>query len=146
MYSIDIPTENGNTGNRAGGKMNTAVIYQETQTYEKIRVAKPISLPVKAKRDHKLERLQLDLSHSRSWGERKNAAQQLGYGRYDQAVPALLKALPNDPFWMVRCAIIQALEMIGDLAAIPVLEEVALRDGFQVVWAHAAKVVERLAG
>ena len=124
--------------------MNTAVKYQETQVYEKIRIATPLSLPVKAKRDRKLERLQLDLSPSRSWGERKNAAQHLGYGRYDQAVPALLKALPNDPFWMVRCAIIQALEMIGDLAAIPVLEEVAAQDSFQVVRSHAAKAVERL--
>jgi HEAT repeat protein len=125
--------------------MNTAVVYQENQVYKEFKIAPPISLPIKAKRDHKLENLQSALSPSRSWGERKNAAQQLGYGRYDQAVPALLKALPNDPFWMVRCAIIQALEMIGDPAAIPVLDEVAGQDGFQVVRSHAAKAVERLA-
>ena len=124
--------------------MNAVAIYQENQVVEKIRIAPPISLPVKAKRDHKLERLQLELSPSNSWGQRKNAAQQLGYGRYEQAVPALLKAQSNDPFWMVRCAIIQALEMIGDPAAIPVLEEIALQDGFQVVRSHAAKAVERL--
>ena len=124
--------------------MNAVAIYQENQVVEKIKIAPPSSLPVKAKRDHKLERLQLELSSSNSWGQRKNAAQQLGYSRYEQAVPALLKALPNDPFWMVRCAIIQALETIGDPAAIPVLEEVTLQDGFQVVRSHAAKAVERL--
>ena len=124
--------------------MNTAVVYQENQVYEEFRVASPISLPIKEKRDHKLENLQLALSPSRSWGERKNAAQQLGYCRYDQAVPALLKALQNDPFWMVRCAIIQALEMIGDPAAVPVLENVAAQDNFKVVRSHAAKAVERL--
>ena len=124
--------------------MNAVAIYQENKVYEKTRIATQISFPVKAKRDHKLERLQSELSPSNSWGQRRNAAQQLGYGRYEQAVPGLLKALPNDPFWMVRCAIIQALEMIGDPTAIPVLEEVAVQDGFQVVRSHAAKAVERL--
>jgi len=45
---------------------------------------------------------------------------------------------------MVRCAIIQALEMIGDSAAIPTLREVEKRDCFQVVRSHAAKAIERL--
>ena len=61
-----------------------------------------------------------------------------------EAVPGLLDALLGDPFWMVRCAIIQALEMIGDPWAIPTLREVAENDGFQVVRSHAAKAVERL--
>jgi len=124
--------------------MNTAVIYQGSQVFEKTRITPPLTLPVTKKGDSKLEKLEQGLSPSSSWGERKIAAQQLGYGRYSEAVPALLKALPRDPFWMVRCAIIQALEMIGDPAAVPVLEEVALRDGFQVVRSHAAKAVERL--
>jgi len=45
--------------------------------------------------------------------------------RNPEATPGLLAALPTDPFWMVRCAIIQALEMIGDPGAIPTLREVA---------------------
>jgi len=45
---------------------------------------------------------------------------------------------------MVRCAIIQALEMIGDPGAIPTLREIANSDGFYVVRSHAAKAIERL--
>ena len=124
--------------------MNTAIMYQETQILEKTKVVPTIAFPVERTQDPKLAKLQRDLNPAKPWGQRKIAARQLGYARTAQAVPALLKALPNDPFWMVRCAIIQALEMIGDPAAIPVLEEVALQDGFQVVRSHAAKAVERL--
>lgn len=42
---------------------------------------------------------------------------------------------------MVRCAIIQALEMIDEPSAVPTLREVAESDGFQVVRSHAAKAV-----
>jgi len=49
------------------------------------------------------------------------AAKRLGYLRDPGALPALLQALLTDPFWMVRTSIIQALEMIGDPAAIPTL-------------------------
>jgi HEAT repeat protein len=65
--------------------------------------------------------------------------------RNPEALPGLLDALPADPFWMVRCAIIQALEKIGDPMAIPTLQEVANSDGFQVVRSYAAKAVDRLA-
>jgi HEAT repeat protein len=68
----------------------------------------------------------------------------LGCTRNPEALHGLLDALPDDPFWMVRCAIVQALEMIGDPAAIPALQEAAERDSFQVVRSHAAKAVERL--
>lgn len=85
-----------------------------------------------------------DLSPDTSWGERKIAARELGCTRNPAALPGLLEALPDDPFWMVRCAIIQALEMIGDSAAIPTLREVEKRDCFQVVRSHAAKAIERL--
>ena len=43
-----------------------------------------------------------------------------------------------------RSDIIQALERIGDAAAVPTLRSVAKNDGFQVVRAYAAKAVERL--
>jgi HEAT repeat protein len=124
--------------------MNTAVIYQEAQVIEKTKIAPLTPVPAKGIQDPKLENLLRELNPTKPWGARKIAAQQLGYARTDEAIPALLKALPNDPFWMVRCAIIQALEMIGDQVAIPVLERVAVQDGFQVVRAHAAKAVERL--
>jgi HEAT repeat protein len=68
----------------------------------------------------------------------------LGYLRNAEALPGLLQALVSDPFWMVRCAIIQALEMIADPAAIPTLKQVAREDGFQVVRSHAVKAIDRL--
>ena len=94
--------------------------------------------------DIKMYTLLADLSPDRPWGERKMAAKKLGYLRDPQAVPGLLDALPSDPFWVVRCAIIQALEMIGDRNSISTLREVAESDGFQVVRSHADKAVERL--
>jgi HEAT repeat protein len=94
--------------------------------------------------DPKVEKLLADLSPDRDWGRREIAAQKLGYMRSQEGVPGLLNALPSDPFWMVRCAIIQALEMIGDPKAIPTLQEVANKDGFQVVRSYAAKAIERL--
>jgi HEAT repeat protein len=59
-------------------------------------------------------------------------------------IQGLLDALPSDPFWMVRCAIIQALEKIGDPRAIPTLREITKSDGFQVVRSHAEKAIEGL--
>ena len=102
----------------------------------------PIAIEVQP--DHKLVKLLADLSPDTPWGDRKIAAQRLGYLRNPAALPGLLAALPADPFWMVRCAIIQALEMIGDPGAIPTLREVAISDGFQVVRSYAAKAIERL--
>jgi hypothetical protein len=78
------------------------------------------------------------------WGERQIAAKRLGNLRAQEAVPALLQALPEDNFWMVRCAMIQALEKIGDPAAVPTLREVALQDSFQVVRSYASKAIERI--
>lgn len=101
----------------------------------------PLSLVVP---DIKLYKLLADLSPDTPWGERKIAAKRLGSIRSPEALPGLLDALPADPFWMVRCAIIQALEMIGDSGAIPTLREIANSDGFQVVRSHAAKAIERL--
>jgi HEAT repeat protein len=94
--------------------------------------------------DTKLEKLLPMLSPETPWGDRRIAAIELGHLRSRVALPALLAALPEDPFWMVRCAMIQALERIGDPGAIPTLQEVANSDGFQVVRAYAAKAIERL--
>lgn len=94
--------------------------------------------------DPKLEQLLADLSPDTPWGDRQIAANELGYMRSLESLPVLLAALPVDPFWMVRCAMIQALERIGDPRAIPTLRHVAESDGFQVVRSYAAKAIERL--
>jgi len=104
------------------------------------------SVPVVAEppSNQKLNRWLADLSLDNPWGNRKNAAQKLGSLRSERAIPGLLDALMVDPFWMVRCAIIQALVMIGDPGAIPRLRRVAREDGFQAVRSYAAKAIERL--
>lgn len=94
--------------------------------------------------DNELEALIADLSPRIPWGDRKIAAEKIGYMRKLEAMPALLTALPCDPFWMVRCAIIQALEKLGDPRSIPTLQEVAENDSFQVVRSYAAKAIKRL--
>ena len=94
--------------------------------------------------DPNLEQLLADLSPDTPWGDRQIAAHELGYMRSLESLPVLLAALPVDPFWMVRCAMIQALERIGDPRAIPTLRHVAESDGFQVVRSYAAKAIERL--
>ena len=94
--------------------------------------------------NHKLKNLLADLTSETSWYDRKIAAQKLGYMHNQEALSGLLCALPVDPFWMVRCAIIQALENIGDVRSIPTLWKVANSDGFQVVRSYAAKAIERL--
>ncbi len=95
--------------------------------------------------DRKLDKLLADLFSNSSWFDRKIAAQKLGYTRNPDALTGLLEALPSDPFWMVRCAIIQALEVISDARAIPTLREVEKHDSFQIVRSYAAKAIERIA-
>ncbi len=80
------------------------------------------------------------------WLERQEAARRMGSLGGSAAVNALVDALPHDPFWMVRCSIVLALQQIGDPAAIPVLEEVARSDSFQAVRSHARKAIEQLSG
>lgn len=94
--------------------------------------------------DHESLQLLANLSAGVAWGNRQAAARKLGHIKCQEAVPALVEALPDDPFWMVRCDIIQALEKIGDPRAIPALRQVSKNDGFQVVRAYAAKAIERL--
>lgn len=102
----------------------------------------PISIEVQL--DSELDKLLARLSPGSSWGERQIAAKKIGQMRRSEALPTLLAALPVDPFWMVRCSIIQALEMIGDPVAIPILQDVAESDGFLAVRTYAKKAVERL--
>ncbi|MEA3438823.1 MAG: HEAT repeat domain-containing protein [Chloroflexota bacterium] len=121
-------------------------IYQRTEVADKMNIYTtwPWPLAVEVQPDRKLYKLLADLSPDTPWGDRQIAAKKIGYMRSPEALPGLLDALPDDPFWMVRCAIIQALEMIGDPGAIPTLREAAKNDGFQVVRSYAAKAVERL--
>ena len=101
-------------------------------------------LTVKVSQNSKLDALLVKLSPATPWGERQNVAKRLGSMRNSKALPVLLSTLLTDPFWMVRTAIIQALIMIGDPAAIPTLEEVACRDSYQAVRSYATKAIQRL--
>lgn len=94
--------------------------------------------------DGQLDLLISQLSQESNWGERQRAARKLGYLGRSEAVSPLLTALPADPFWMVRCAIIQALEKIGDARAIPTLRRVEEEDAFLTVRQHAAKAITTL--
>jgi HEAT repeat protein len=124
--------------------MLAAKIDQHPQVINKFNTFTALPLAIEVQPDHKLDRLLADLSPKTPWGERRMAAQTLGYLRSPEALPGLLDALPADPFWMVRCAIIQALQRIGDPEAIPTLREIAKSDSFQVVRSYAAKAIERL--
>lgn len=96
--------------------------------------------------DRQMDLLISQLSLVSNWGERQRAARKLGYLGRAEAVAPLLTALPADPFWMVRCAIIQALEKIGDARAIPTLRRVEQEDAFLTVRHHAAKAIVTLTG
>jgi HEAT repeat protein len=124
--------------------MLAANIDERPQVINRLNTFTAFPPAIEVQPDRKLRRLLADLSPDTPWGERKMAAQTLGYLRSPEALPGLLDALRADPFWMVRCAIIQALESIGDPGAIPTLRETAKSDGFQVVRSHAAKAIERL--
>ncbi|MEN8241514.1 MAG: HEAT repeat domain-containing protein [Chloroflexota bacterium] len=119
-------------------------LVQSPEVNEQIIPLSTFPRAVEARIEPEITELLDSLSPENPWGERQYAARNLGFRRCQAAVPALLATLPADPFWMVRCAIIQALEMIGDPASVPSLEQVAINDSFQVVRAYAAKAVERL--
>ena len=124
--------------------MYQANMTQNQEVEDKMKVFTSFPLVVEVQADSEITRLLGELSPENNWGDRKNAALKLGNMRSPEALPGLLDALPVDPFWMVRCAIIQALEMIGDASVTPTLRAVAINDRFQVVRSHAAKAVERL--
>jgi HEAT repeat protein len=124
--------------------MFTAIQNQPPQVVDKMNTFTTLPIAIEVQPDRKLSALLADLSPDTPWGERQNAARKIGYMRNSEATLGLLAALPGDPFWMVRCAIIQALEMIDDPRAIPTLQDVAKNDSFQVVRSYAAKAIERL--
>jgi len=124
--------------------MITAIQNPHPQVAYKLNTLTALPIAIEIQPDRKLHPLLSALSPDTPWGQRQTAARKLGYMRCTEALPALLDSLPIDSFWMVRCAIIQALEMIGDPKAIATLREVANNDGFQVVRSYAAKTVERL--
>ncbi|MDH3943528.1 MAG: HEAT repeat domain-containing protein [Anaerolineae bacterium] len=94
--------------------------------------------------DPELGCLLAQLSPQVSWGDRRMAALKLGAKKDPSALPGLQESMKNDSFWMVRCAIVQALEMIGAPEAISTLQEIVRSDNYQVVRSYAAKAVERL--
>ena len=124
--------------------MFTPVQTQLPPMEDRIHTFANLLIGVDVQPEPKVKTLLADLTPNTPWGKRQMAAKRLGHLRSTEAVPGLLATLPVDPFWMVRCAIIQALEMIGDVKAIPTLREVAKHDNFQVVRSYAAKAIERL--
>lgn len=119
-------------------------IDQRLEVAEKKNSFPPLPLAVGIQPDLKLYNLLADLSPDTPWGDRQIAARKIGDMHSPEALPGLKEALLVDSFWMVRCAIIQALEKIGDPGAIPTLLDVAKSDSFQVVRSYAAKAIERL--
>jgi HEAT repeat protein len=124
-------------------EMVQAQFEGQTEVVDQLKPSR-MTVALEVQPDYKLTQLLADLAPEVAWGERQMAARKLGYRRCQKAVPALTEALPQDPFWMVRCEIIQALEKIGDPRAIPTLRKIAKMDGFQVVRAYATKAIERL--
>lgn len=105
-----------------------------------------ISLPIQIEvlPDGEIGHLAECLSSSTSWAERQTAARKMGQSRHPEALPLLLSALQNDPFWMVRGTIIQVLETIDDRRAIPTLQDVATHDDFSAIRSAARNAIKRL--
>ena len=116
----------------------------EKQSFNETREIPAWPLVAYLEADFLASQMLADLSPDVPWDARKSAAQRLGDCGGDVAVQGLLEHLPSDPFWMVRCAIIQALERIGDPQAIPTLNKVAKNDRFRIVQSYAAKAIQRL--
>jgi HEAT repeat protein len=125
-------------------KMYQANYDQQQEVLDQMNPFSGTAVAIEIQPDHESLQLLANLSAGVAWGNRQAAARKLGHIKCQEAVPALVEALPDDPFWMVRCDIIQALEKIGDPRAIPALRQVSKNDGFQVVRAYAAKAIERL--
>ena len=124
--------------------MYTAILDQQVQEVDRANAFTNLPVAVKFQPEPKQTKLIANLSPGTPWGDRKRAAQRLGYMGCQEALPELLSVLPVDPFWMVRYAIIQAVVMIGNPEAVPTLQDVALNDGFQIVRSYAAKAIEML--
>ena len=124
-------------------------MYQErvNQNIEIKEAAYPFAVYVDEREEgikKELEALLQNLATNSEWYERKIAAQKIGRMRYADAIPGLANALDNDPFWLVRCAVIQALAAIGDPRAIPALRKAEKDDRFQIVKSCASAVVKSL--
>ena len=104
-----------------------------------------LALPVRNLIDEEVAHLLHILASNATWHERKVAAQKLADLGGEEARIGLLEALLNDPFWMVRCAIIQSLERIGEEGSVPVLQIAVESDPNEIVRQYAAVAVERLA-
>ena len=124
--------------------MLQARISQNTEAVKQMNVLSTFPIEIRVQSNRKMNKLLEDLFSNSSWFNRKVAAQRIGDMRKSDYLPELLDRVTTDPFWMVRCAIIQALEKIGDPRAIPALREVEKSDGFQTVRAYAATAIERL--
>ena len=124
--------------------MFRGMTIQYPESVDEIQATTAFPLSIEVLPDREIEQLVANLSPQVPWGVRQNAAKRLGCKKDPAAVPALLQVLPTDPFWMVRCAVIQALERIGDPNAIPTLQKVVQNDSFQVVRSYAVKAIERL--
>lgn len=120
--------------------MLTTSVPQQVQLRVTVRGFDPDTLFDQV--DRKISRLLSKLSPGTPWGDRRKAVQELGSLRNPAALPYLLDTLSNDPFWMVRYAVIEALQMIGDPRSTNGLVQAAERDGFQAIRSYAAKVVK----
>lgn len=104
----------------------------------------PIAIDILA--DGEIGYLASEMSPSIPWADRQAAAIKLGQSLCPEATQILLARLQDDPFWMVRCTIIQVLESLGDGCSIPILHEVAANDEFTAVRSAAEMAIERLSG
>ena len=124
--------------------MNNLNFYRDADTIKNSQSLFNFPLAVGVEQDLQLLSLLSDLAPDNPWNERKLAAVKIGEMRNAEALPGLLHVLVTDAFWMVRCAIVQALEKIGDPDAVPTLREVAENDGFKIVRSYAERAANRL--
>ena len=117
---------------------------QRTQVVNIMNPQTTSKIAIKTGAENEVRKLMDDLSPDTPWGDRQIATKKLGCMRCPETVAGLSDALLVDSFWMVRCTIIQALEILGDPGAIPTLPEVANKDSYQVVRSYAAKAIRRL--
>jgi HEAT repeat protein len=124
--------------------MFAANVNQTTEMVNKGLTMRAVPIKNDVRLERELEDLLVNLNPDTPWRERQIAAQKLGNLANPNALPAMLNFLRADPFWMVRCALIQAVEIIGDIGAVATLQEVAAADDFEIVRGYAAQAIERL--
>lgn len=118
--------------------------YPEQEVDKEINIFSRFLVPVGEGPNPEVEGLLELLTVENTWGERKKVAWLLGSSRSVEAIPGLSVILLEDPFWMVRFAAVQALEMIGDPATIPALQVASESDSYQVIRSYALKALGRL--